>query len=160
MRLNLLIPLTLATFMLACNDDKSPTASASGKDAILIGAKWKMTAHTITPAVDYDGNGTLVTNLFAVEHGCGHDDIDSYTSDHKFSFDEGPTKCDASDPQKETGTWSFNSAGDSLTIDSDLDPVPMKLKVVEVSATKLVLSSSDDSWGDGVHTEVLTFSAQ
>lgn len=160
MRLMSFLPSSLVLMVLACSDGKSPTGpSASAKESLLTGTKWKVTAHTISPGVDYADDGTLVTDLFAVESQCSHDDITSFSADGKFVMEEGATKCDPADPQQEKGTWSLNAAGDRFTHQSELDSRPMVYQVVELSARKLVLSSPDEGWGDGKsHTDILTFS--
>jgi len=64
-------------------------------------------------------------NITAFVPSCTKDDFFIFTKDGKYTVDEGPTKCNASDPQvNETGTWVFqdnetkfkiiSSTGDSL----------------------------------------------
>jgi hypothetical protein len=148
-----------ASFMLtACENDKS-AGPTGGKTGLLTGAKWKISAHTITPGVDEDGDGVLTTNLFSSEGSCTQDDVTQYSANGKWSVDEGATKCDPSDPQVETGTWKLDAA-DSLTMISDLDDVTLKGKVESLTASQFRLSRLAD-WDDGVdHIETLTFSAQ
>ncbi len=157
-----LIPCLAAAFIIgACTDDKGAgPVTTTGTPALLAGGKWKMTAHTVSPGVDFDLNGVIVTDLFAVEGGCTHDDITKYTTDGKWSIDEGATKCLPSDPQTESGTWILNSTGDWLSMKSTLDPVALEFKVDEVSATSLRLSTHAD-WNDGKdHLETTTYTAQ
>jgi hypothetical protein len=161
LRLTLIPCLAAALIFGACDDDKgSGPTSATGKAALLTGTKWKNSAHTVLPGVDYEEDGVLVTNIFAVEGACVHDDVMSLTADGKWSTDEGPSKCDPSDPQIETGTWAMNSAQDSVTITSDIDHQPMKFKLVELSATKWQFSTKSD-WDDGVdHVDTFTMIPQ
>lgn len=156
---SMLITGLAASFLLtACENDKG-AGPTNGKSALLTGAKWKISSHTVTPGVD-EGDGILVTNLMTPDAACVHDDFTQYTANGKWSVDEGATKCDASDPQIETGTWKFNAAGDSLTITSDLDAVSLHGKIESLTASQLRLSLVGD-WDDDIdHIETMTFSAQ
>jgi hypothetical protein len=153
------IPCLAAVLILgACGKDNG-TGPSDGKSALLTGAKWKMSAHTVTPGVDEHLDGTLVTNLFSSE-GCSEDDVTQYLPNGKWSVDEGASKCDPSDPQVETGTWKLNAAGDSLSMESDLDGIILKGKLGSLTASEFRLSMHTD-WDDGVdHVETLVFSAQ
>jgi hypothetical protein len=153
------IPCLAAALILgACGKDKGAGPS-DGKTGLLTGAKWKISAHTVNPGVDEDGDGVLTTNLFSSE-GCSEDDITQYSANGKWSVDEGGSKCDPSDPQVETGTWKLSASGDSLTMESDLDDVVIKGKLESLTASEFRLLMHSD-WDDGVdHVETLTFSAQ
>jgi len=68
--------------------------------------KWKMT--------EYIRNGI---NVYGTQVGaCVIDNVGTFTSDHQVIVDEGPTKCNSSDPQTSTGTYSFNGDNTQLTV--------------------------------------------
>lgn len=69
---------------------------------------------------------------------CSKDDCTSFNSDGKFSFDEGATKCDPSDPQTSSGTFSLTEDGKTLVITDDQLGLPFTVE--ELTANKLVLN--------------------
>lgn len=153
--------LLAAALLAACSGEKTPSPSASDAEALLTGAKWKLSAHTISPAIDWDGDGTMVTNMYAVNGDCVHDDIATYAPDHTFTIDEGAGKCDPSDPQQEKGTWSLDDAGDRLTLDSEIDAEPVVMRLAGINPSKLILTRTQTWPEDGItHTETFTFAAQ
>lgn len=88
-----------------------------GKSANSIVGKWTMTAY-IHDGIDVYGTQVLP---------CVTDNIITFTSDQQIIADEGATKCNSSDPQTITGTYSFNSDNTQLTASfggsSDVDYV-------------------------------------
>lgn len=68
---------------------------------------------------------------------CTKDDCTNFKSDKTASFDEGATKCDPTDPQTTTGTWSLSADGKTLTLTQD--GVSLDGTVVELSSSKMVL---------------------
>lgn len=71
----------------------------------LVGA-WKMTAYI------HDGMDVYGTQILP----CYIDNIITFQTDLKIIGDEGATKCDSSDPQTITGTYSLNTDNTQLTI--------------------------------------------
>jgi Lipocalin-like domain len=71
--------------------------------------KWKMTAYI------HNGIDVYGTQVYP----CVIDNIVTFTSDQQVMVDEGPTKCNSSDPQTITGTFSFNSDNTQLTVSSN-----------------------------------------
>jgi hypothetical protein len=116
------------------------------KTDLLTSGAWKATALTIDPAFptfDNEGNITGSTNdLFAMMEDCSRDDIISFKADKTLIMDEGASKCDNADPQKNSGSWSFNSDETTLTITVDGDPQTMTImeltdKVIKLKATEV-----------------------
>lgn len=88
------------TQIIACKkDNPQPSKTA------LLSKSWKTIAAT--------SNGQ---DVFTAMSSCSKDDLFILTSDGKYSYDEGPTKCNSSDPQVyETGTWVFQDNQTKLT---------------------------------------------
>lgn len=68
---------------------------------------------------------------------CTKDDCTKFNSDKTIAFDEGATKCDPTDPQTSTGTWSLSADGKTLSLTQD--GFTIAGTVVELSSTKLVI---------------------
>ncbi|HMO40899.1 MAG TPA: lipocalin family protein [Saprospiraceae bacterium] len=99
-----LVLLVLTVALASCKKDKNDPDRVD----LLVEKQWRTTALTIDPAIDWFGNGTLVTNIYAQLDQCDRDDITIFRKNNTVEFDEGPTKCNPNDPQTVTGTWAFN----------------------------------------------------
>ena len=133
--------------MFSCTDDDDPIVPQT-VDQKLVGS-WKVTAATINPAIDLDGDSIAETTdiynsiLFSV---CDKDDLTIYSSDYTYKEDEGATKCDPSDPQiSETGTWGLNSTKTMVTHTHSgiVDP---PIVIVSLTSTTLTASTTDASF--------------
>jgi hypothetical protein len=160
-----LLPCLAASLLfLACDDSTGPSLPGTPAEAksLLVGAKWLPAARTINPGFDMLDNGTIVTNVFAIEDACEHDDVMTLTADGKWAGDEGADKCDADAPQISTGTWSLNAAGDSVSITDDSDSQgDVNAKIVALTASVLSLAAASDDWPDGkTRTETFTWKAK
>lgn len=100
----------------ACKKKEDP-APAKSKTQLLCAHYWKLTALTVNPPIDF--NGTQISDLYAQYEECSKDDILKFNEDKTYVYDEGPTKCDPSDPQTQPGTWLFNSTETIITVDGD-----------------------------------------
>jgi hypothetical protein len=157
----LAVCLFTGSFLIACDEEKSPTSSDSDRKSLIAASQWKLTAHTITPGVDYELDGHLITDLYGVSGACVHDDIHTFKADGKWSVDEGASKCDPEDPQVEQGSWSMNAAQTEITLQSELDDSPTVFKIVSASSSQLKVTLTSTDWDDEAeHTETLTFTAQ
>lgn len=78
---------------------------------------WKLTAMTVDPAIDWFG--TQVTNLYAQLPACTKDDLTIFQSNGVVKLDEGDSKCEVSDPQTQTGTWTFNTSESTISVTTD-----------------------------------------
>ncbi len=141
-RMLFLSVLSLTFLFSACQKDDDVTVNTD----LLTSSIWKMTAFTVDPAFptfDNEGNITGSTNdLFAMMDDCSKDDTYSFNTDKTLIIDEGASKCDNSDPQKVTGSWSFNSDETTLTITFDGDPQTMTIieltdKVIKLKYTEV-----------------------
>jgi len=97
-------------FIPACKKDK-----AQSKTELLTSGSWKITA----AVSDDDGNGSYETDDFAFFPPCFKDNFLSFSINGQVVQDEGLTKCDVTDPQTETSTWSFSNNEMNITIDAD-----------------------------------------
>ncbi len=116
-----------------CKKDKDETKA--DKTGMLAEKNWKMTAATIDPAIDWFGNGTLVTNLYAQLPVCTKDDLTIFRKNGTVAFDEGTAKCEPNDPQTRSGLWSFNTDQTivSVTDDGETD----SWEIIELTKEKL-----------------------
>lgn len=83
----------------ACKKDKTKTE-------LLTDGSWKMTAASISPAQDFNGDG-VPDDFFQTFPACEKDNVLTFKEGGTWVDDEGATKCDAADPQSTTGTWAF-----------------------------------------------------
>lgn len=104
------------------NDDDSTPKS---KKELLTTGSWIMT--------DYIQAGT---STWADMESCEKDDYFTFKTDGKGTFDEGPTKCDPSDPQTETVTWSMSTDETKLTIDGQEE------SIAELTETSMILKTT------------------
>jgi hypothetical protein len=157
----LAVCLFTGSFLIACDDGKTPTSSDSDRKSLLVASQWKLTAHTVTPELDYEGDGHLIADLYEVSGACIHDDIHTFKADSKWSVDEGASKCDPEDPQIEQGSWSMNATQTELTLQSELDQSPTVFKIASASSSQLKVTLTSTDWTDEVeHTETLTFTTR
>lgn len=70
------------------------------------GKKWKITSATTTSGFD----------AFSSREACERDNLYVFYTDNKLVVDEGATKCNSSDPQTVTGTWSLSADEKTLTL--------------------------------------------
>jgi hypothetical protein len=96
---------------ISCGKDEKTTIE------ILNAHPWRISSATISPGITNPANGSVVTDLLALAGSCLADNVYSFTVDSKYVVDEGPTKCDPSDPQLETGTLSLSTDNKSFTAD-------------------------------------------
>lgn len=72
---------------------------------------------------------------FPTFNACSKDDRYVFKADNTYEFNEGPTKCDPSDPQiYATGSWSFASNETKLLIDGE------EYTIVSLTETNLIVS--------------------
>lgn len=93
--------------IVSCKKDKDDDSSGKTKTELLTTGSWKLTAYTSNPGQDWDGNGSIETNIFNVMDACEKDGYSTFNTNGTVENNEGPLKCDALDPQSETNSWSF-----------------------------------------------------
>lgn len=122
------------------NDDNSPSAAPT-RTSLLTAKNWRLSTVTVTL------NGIAVpSSLFLAD--CDKDDFYKFNTDKTMVADAGPTKCSASDPQTESGTWKFSNSDETkLTIALPNSALNGDADIKELSATTLHLYSSQSASG-------------
>lgn len=141
----LILLFTLLTSAM-CNKEDEPAPKT--KTTLLASGNWYFTAYTADPAIDYDGNGTLETDLLAVMQACQKDNYYAFRSDGSGEFNYGSQKC-GNEPQSLPYTWSFIENETKLKLDNG-----NVYTVAELTDSKLQLVLGKA----GVNSRVLSFS--
>jgi hypothetical protein len=107
-------------FLASCNkDDETPPPTPAD---LLSGKQWVITAWTVDPPYRTNNN-TFISDVFGFYSqqggGCILDDIRYFNFNGTYTFEEGASKCDPTDPTIwESGTWLFNSDGTAVITNS------------------------------------------
>lgn len=125
----------------ACKKDKE-----ENRTDLLTDENWRTTALTVDPAINI--GGVVVSDLYAQLDDCEKDDLTIFKTDGKVNYDEGATKCDPSDPQTSTGTWTFNTDQTIITIDGE------SWTIEEITSNKLRVKYTADLFGTGVNSTI------
>ena len=108
-KLMILVIMSATIALSACKKDASPVS----KTDLLTASQWKMTAFTVDPGFPiFDALGNITgysTDMYSSMESCSKDDTFKFNSDNSVKFDEGASKCDSSDPQSTSGTWSLKT---------------------------------------------------
>ena len=87
---------------------------------------------------------------------CDKDDFATFHKDGEYHLDEGATKCDPSDPQETTGTWSISSSTTPETLTLSYNDagtqVTEEYDLTEISDSKMVLTIDVPFFGIVVQT--------
>ena len=120
-------------FISSCDkddDDRQKTRSE-----LLIGT-WVLTSDAYSPAYDYDWDGNTETEIFNRYDACDKDDLTVFNAGGTGTYDEGPTKCDQSDPQSIPFAWSLTNNDNSLVVGGDTyNVVQLDQNTLKVSYT-------------------------
>jgi len=128
---SLLILIAATITSVSCKKDVGQSKQKT-KTELLTAASWKKTALTSNPAYDWYGDGNYTTDILSIMKVCQADDFDTYRSDGTGDVDEGPTRCDQSDPQAWTFTWAFADNETKLVFDGFNE-----FNIVELTETTL-----------------------
>ena len=107
---------TGAATLLACDDDPV-NPSAKSRTELLTTSSWKRTALVSNPAYAWYPGGTVATDVLGYMLPCEKDNFEVYGANGIVVTNEGPTKCDPSDPQTWTATWSLIANDTKILID-------------------------------------------
>ena len=122
----LTLVLALALSLGACKKNSGSNTQTSGA-GILTSGSWRITSSI--SALEWPAPvGTQSSDLFALLDACEQDNLYIFSSNGTATADEGPTKCNASDPQtKAAGSWSlsnndksFSMSGSGFSIPADV----------------------------------------
>ncbi len=114
-RITYIVSIALLLFSLGCKKDNAKQ-NQSRMDLITTG-QWKIIALTLVPGYDIDGDGDIDTDIFQDFDLCEKDDYYIFKSNGIFEVNEGPSKCDASDPQVVSANWSFANQEKEIILD-------------------------------------------
>jgi hypothetical protein len=112
--------ITLASLFSACDKDEELKTEVPSKTDLLTSGQWKITAYTLTPPMDLNGDGTPDSDGLAAMEACQRDNLFIFSKNGTLTTDEGSTKCDPDDPQQEPSTWSFQNNETEIVIDEVL----------------------------------------
>ena len=112
-RIILVTTVILFTITIGCKKDDDDIAAS--KKEILINGSWKINA----AVSDEDGDGTYETNNYLDFDACSTDDYYIFHNDGKLEINEGPSKCDLSDPQTISLNWQLANNETILIVDSE-----------------------------------------
>ena len=114
---SLLILIAATATAVSCKKESGSESKQKTKTELLTSGSWKRTGLTATPAYDWYGDGNYATDLLSVMKVCDSDNFDTYKSNGTGDTDEGPTRCDQSDPQAWPFVWEFADNETKLVFD-------------------------------------------
>lgn len=120
--------LAIALFALASckKDDKD-----SVKD-LLTSGDWIQTDYRY----DDNGDGELTADESDIE-ACEKDDVTTFSSDGKYTYNDGSNVCDPDFPNEGAGTWVLAADDKTLTISED--GIALPFTITSISDSELVL---------------------
>jgi len=136
--LSLLAILSTVLILGSCQKDDSTNPTTKTKTELITLKAWKYN----DAKIDQDNNGTGDIPLPAgVIEPCQTDNLITFKTDLSGTVDEGPTKCDAADPQSIPFTWSFTNNETTLNFSSPLFVgFGGDFKIISLTETELVIS--------------------
>ncbi len=103
----------------SCKKDKdNNTNTAKTKTELITSGAWKRTALTSNPAYDWNANGVFDTNILNTMFSCEKDNFDTYKTNGIMETNEGASKCNPSDPQTWTATWTWTNNETKIIFDN------------------------------------------
>lgn len=154
---SLILGLVLMIGFSSCSKDDGADDSSTPatKTDILTAHLWKLKSAKVSPGVTDPILGITIDDFTAFMEACDRDDTFEFNADGTVIADEGATKCDSSDPQSESGNWSFQNDETSILIIVGTDS--QALNIDELETGNFVGSQTiDDLLGDGV-SRTITF---
>ena len=127
-----IIAISILMICVACKKDNKES-----RMNLITSGNWKITALTIVPGYDIDGDGDLDTDIFQDFDLCEKDDYYIFKSNGVLEVDEGPSKCQPSDPQLTTGSWSFANQETEIIFDG------MQGTIEELSSSRFRMRFED-----------------
>jgi len=129
---SLAIPALFSLLIFTSCSKNDPAPALKTKTELLTSSSWKFSAATV--------GGTDVSGFL---QACQKDNILTFTPAGTGTLDEGPTKCNGSDPQTNPFTWNFLTNETQLFISATLfTGGSSTFTLVTLSATQLVLSQN------------------
>jgi hypothetical protein len=133
-----LLLLSIIFFSAACS--KSSKDSAPTKAELISTSTWKFKE----AGLDNDGNGQIDVQVPASAiDACLLDNTLTFKADKTGTIDEGPKKCNTTDPQTSPFTWSLNADETQINFSTAVFAgIGGDAKLLELSATNLTLSKT------------------
>ena len=101
---------------------------------LIVDKKWKVSTYFVTTSTGTQDLASLVPT-------CTQDDFEVFRAPNTFMYDEGSSKCDASSPQTQLGSWAFSTKDSQLTVTFGGNTRIYIVK--ELTSDKLNLTSSE-----------------
>jgi len=119
----------------ACSKNSEPAPPPSRTD-LLTTPKWKLTGGTISVA-------GVPLPISAFIGTCYNDDTFKFNTDKTVLNDAGTVKCNATDPQTQTGSWSFaNSDQTQMQLTVPSTPLNGTFDIKELTSNSLRLTGT------------------
>ena len=140
------VVVSISLLFAACSKSDSNNATKT-KTQLITQASWKFSTATV--------NGTDVSSLI---NSCQKDNVLTFSATGGTgTLDEGPTKCNGSDPQTQNFTWSFTNNEGTLHVSTVFfTGGSSDFTIVSLTDTQLVLSQIINISGT-MQTAVVTF---
>ena len=138
----LLLTASAGMFSSCDKDDNDNDNKPKTKTELLTAGSWKRTALVSNPAYDWNADGTSSTDVLSIMFPCEKDNFDIYKTNGIMETDEGPTKCNPSDPQTWTTTWQLIDNETKILYDNSYT-----YNLVEVTESILRLSATFEENG-------------
>jgi hypothetical protein len=97
--IKLIMVLLAAALFTSCIKNKTPEDLTAEKTNILTTGTWKLTDYKYRDAIQTWGYSSLLD--------CRKDDLRFFKNDGSYDINEGPSKCNTSDPQSSFKQWKF-----------------------------------------------------
>lgn len=142
--------LFFATLMIcvSCKKDgpeSTDNPSVLTPEQMIIHKNWVMYAFTANPAINWDANGYMVTDIFSELPQCERDNGMFFSDTGYYNLNEGLTLCNENDTQiYQTGTWQLTVNTDTLILTpaGGCCTKPGVLKIHFLSSSEMILGYS------------------
>jgi hypothetical protein len=125
----------------ACSKDSSEDKEKTNTDKLTLAA-WKYDKAMLD--INKDGTGDIPVPDSELEV-CERDNLITFKADNTGTIDEGPTKCNSSDPQSVGFTWAFKNNETVINFPTAIVAgVDGDVTIVSLSETSMVLKGEMD----------------
>lgn len=147
--------ISLLTLSSCSKDEEEEPAPITVKSKI-VNRDFRMTDYNVSV------NGESIITYSSLEQ-CLKDDLTKFLDDWTGIIDEGPTKCDAGDPQQSAFTWTLVTNDTQLRIENGGEVTVYNITINNGTTLKLEYNEVGDFNNDGVNDTgviALTFTKQ
>ena len=140
-----LIALASLTIWSACKKNSSSSTDTSSRTTLITTGSWKIDS----AGADLNKDG-IIDVVDTTLLSCEKDNTYTFNKDSTGLADEGPTKCNSTDPQSTPFTWSFSGTGQSV-IKSDANALLVNgIGIYSMTSTKMVLYKDTTVFGASI----------